>query len=410
MVDARVKSRPPIAKPGTTPNAKPKQAHAKAMTTPRNRKLNSNTNAFLSVKNPKTISAEVPKTTTVAKALVFQSPKKDKKKTSIEMNSPVKTLCAAMKKLEITSAKKNVLGDGQPLPLDASRKKFRGREVKSRVFDSLGTHSCKRQDAKSARVLKRKSKEKNLKPPLPDHVAREIVDEDASDMDIDDKSRNVSMQWCSLSSSAKSNEGNQDELSRSEEDSDHLSKASNETSISNAEERVSEKSDFEIVLCEVEDQKNQENNHEERAKTGALEMNISELLESDDKENVAAIIEGNRDEKIFHIVEPLDENSDNASKNSKDDEISISNPEEKGSEASDFKLVLCEVEDEKNQECNREERMKSGEVQMNISELISDDKENVVSINKENAVISDDDIEHESETTTDENVAPNDNR
>ncbi|XP_023529876.1 uncharacterized protein LOC111792597 [Cucurbita pepo subsp. pepo] len=374
IVDARVKSRPPIPKPTTTLNAKARQVHAKAMTTPRNKKLKSNSNGFLSVKNPKTTLAEMPKTTTVAKALIFQSPKKDaKKKNSIEMSTPVKTLCAAMKKLEITSAKKNRLGDGQPLPLDPSRRKFRGREVKSRVFDSLGTYSCKRRDAKSARVLKRRSKEKNLKPPLPDHMGQDIVDEDASDMDIDDKSRHVSMQGSALPSSAKNIEGNQDELPRSE-DSDNLSKDSNETSISNSE-----------------------NNHEEIAKIDALELNISEYLASGDKENVAEIDEGIQDEKVLQIEEPLDENTDNGSKNFKDDETSISN-----SEASDFKLVLSQVEDEKNQESNHEERTKSGEIQINISEHEIDDKENAVS--------SDDDIVHESETITDENTAPKHNR
>ncbi|XP_038887894.1 uncharacterized protein LOC120077873 isoform X2 [Benincasa hispida] len=397
IVDARVKSRPPTtAKPATTANVKLKQAHAKAMTTPRNRKLNSNTNYFLSVTNSKTTSAEEPKTTKVAKVLVFQSPKKDtKKRTPTEMNTPVKTICAAMKKLEITGAKKNVLGDeknalgdGQSLPQDVLKKKFRGREVKSRVFDSLRTHSSKCQDVKSVRALKRRSKEKKIKPSLPDHVAQKIVDEDTSDMDIDVKSRQVSMQGCSLSISSKSNEGNPDELSRTE-DPDSLSKDSNVTSISNSEERFSEKSDLKVVLCEVEDEKNQEYYHEERVKPGA-----SELLESDDKENAAEINEGNREEKALQIVEPLNENTDQVSKNSRDDETK----------------VLCEVEHETNNKCNHEGRMKSREIQMNVSELESDDKENIVSANKENAVTSDDDIEHESETTTNENVAPNYNR
>ncbi|KAA0031397.1 myb-like protein X isoform X3 [Cucumis melo var. makuwa] len=407
--DSRVKSRLPTANPATTANVKPKQAHAKAMTTPRNRKLNSNTNSFLSVKNSKTTSAEEPKTTKVAKALFFQSPKKDtKKRTSTEMNTPVKTICAAMKKLEITSAnknvlghEKNVLGDGESLPQDVPRKKLRGREVKSRVFDSLRTQGCKLQDAKSARVLKRRSKERKIKPPLAQHVAPENVDEDASDMDIDVKSRQVSMQGCSLSVSSKSKEGNPDGLSRPE-DSDNLSKDSARTSISNYEERISAKSDLEVVQCKVEDKKNQLYYHEEKVKPGVLDMNILEVLVSDDKENVAEISDGNRDEMVLQIVEPLNNNSD--------DDTKVSNPEEKNSEAIDFNTVLCEVEPEKNKKCNREGRMKSGEVQKNISKLESDDKENVVGASKDNAVPSDDDIEHESETTTDENVAPNDNR
>ena len=131
-------------------------------------------------------------------------------------------------------------------------------------------------------------------------------------------------------------------------------------------------------------------------------MNILEVLVSDDKENVAEISDGNRDEMVLQIVEPLNNNSE--------DDTKVSNPDEKNSEAIDFNTVLCEVEPEKNKKCNREGRMKSGEVQKNISKLESDDKENVVGASKENAVPSDDDIEHESETTTDENVAPNDNR
>lgn len=408
IADSRVKSRLPTTKPAATANVKPKQTHAKAMTTPRNRKLNSNTNAFLSVKNSKTISAEEPKTTKVAKALFFQSPKKDtKKRTSTEVNTSVKTICAAMKKLEINSANKNVLGheknvlrDGQSLPKDVPRKQFRGREVKSRVFDSLRTHGCKHQDAKSVRVLKRRSKERKIKPPLPQHVAPEKVDEDASDMDIDVKSRQVSMQGCCLSVSSKGKDENPDGLSRPE-DSDNLSKDFDRTSISNYEERISEKSDAEVVQCKVEDKKNQLYYHEDQVKPGVLEMNILELLLSDDKENVAEISDGNRDEKVLQIVEPLNSNSD--------DDTKVSNPE-KNSEAIDFNSVLCEVEPEKNNKCNREGRMKSGEVQKNISKLESDDKENVVSASKDNAVPSDDDIEHESETTTDENVAPNDNR
>ena len=65
-MNSRVKSRSPITKLATTTNVKPKQAHAEAMTTPRHRKLNSNTNFFPRVKSSKKTLVEEPKSTKVA--------------------------------------------------------------------------------------------------------------------------------------------------------------------------------------------------------------------------------------------------------------------------------------------------------------------------------------------------------
>ena len=57
----------------------------------------------------------------IAKALVFNSPKKAvKAKISAGLNTPVRTICSAMKKLAITSGKAQVLGHNKPLPRDAS--------------------------------------------------------------------------------------------------------------------------------------------------------------------------------------------------------------------------------------------------------------------------------------------------
>ncbi|KAL3614404.1 hypothetical protein CASFOL_042478 [Castilleja foliolosa] len=95
----------PVPKPRSTPLAKSKPVAAKYLTTPRNKKCIQNDNAFRSVQNPKPINTDVPKNRVVAKALVFQSPKKKtvKVKTSVELRTPVSKLCQGMNKLEITS-------------------------------------------------------------------------------------------------------------------------------------------------------------------------------------------------------------------------------------------------------------------------------------------------------------------
>ncbi|KAM7259275.1 hypothetical protein ACFE04_015016 [Oxalis oulophora] len=131
-----------------TPNVKTKQSavvQSKALTTPRCKKRLSNPNAFRSVRNPKLIDIALPKSKGIAKALVFHSPKKTFKiKTSVELRSSVKKLCSEMKKLDIASGKK------QLFPKEASRKQVKGREVKSRVFDSLYSPNPKRKEAKSS--------------------------------------------------------------------------------------------------------------------------------------------------------------------------------------------------------------------------------------------------------------------
>lgn len=184
-----------------TPDSKKKQPSdvSKAFTTPRNRKRLSNPNTFRSVRNPKATTIAVPKNR-AAKALVFNSPKKAvKTKTCSELtNTPVRTICAAMKKLEITSGKKHVLGYDKSLPIGgASRKQLRGREVKSRVYDALNSRSRNVHEPKSSRCLKRKNngKDRKIKPSC-DQVPHE-GDDDSSDMDIDYKSRNGSFEGCS---------------------------------------------------------------------------------------------------------------------------------------------------------------------------------------------------------------------
>ncbi|XP_009616815.1 uncharacterized protein [Nicotiana tomentosiformis] len=99
------------SKPTSTPKIKGKQVAAKYLTTPRNKKCLPNPSSFRSVQNPKPAALAVPKNRTIAKALVFHSPKKAiSLKKSVELRTPLTKLCQGIKKLEISDQKKRVLG------------------------------------------------------------------------------------------------------------------------------------------------------------------------------------------------------------------------------------------------------------------------------------------------------------
>ncbi|KAK3193169.1 hypothetical protein Dsin_024479 [Dipteronia sinensis] len=200
MVDGKVKARPLVPKNSPTQNEKPKQSSvaAKSLTTPRNKKRLSNPGTFRSVRNPNPTSIVVPKNRVVAKALVFHSPKKTVKiKTSAEFSTRLKAICAGMKKLEITGGKKQESGHNKTLPLGGSRKLFRGREVKSRVYDSLRSKNCQGKEVKSSKCLKKNNLQR---------APVEGIENDSSDMELEEKSRNGSLEVCSTSNSSKSNE------------------------------------------------------------------------------------------------------------------------------------------------------------------------------------------------------------
>ncbi|CAL0300844.1 unnamed protein product [Lupinus luteus] len=180
-----------------TPDAKVRQppSAAKALTAPRNQKV-SNLEQFRTVQSKKAMNVVVPKTRVVAKALVFHSPKKVKvvkAKSSIELNTPMKALCSAMKKLELYGAKKNGEGCSNTTPVASSRKQFRGREVKSRVFDSLYSNNRKAPEANTAKCLK-EHKVKSMQKRQVSMPNEEAENDDSSDMEIDDKSRGGSLE------------------------------------------------------------------------------------------------------------------------------------------------------------------------------------------------------------------------
>lgn len=289
-VEAKDKARP-LLKVSATPNAKSKQScvAAKASTTPRkNRKQISNPDTFRSVRNPKPTDIMVPKNRIVAKALVFQSPKKVvRTKISVELKTPVKKLCAAMKKLDVTDGKKRTLGYSKTLPLDTKRKHVRGREVKSRVFDSLRSNIHKDQEAKPLKCMKRKDREPDLKQRC-DPVLHERGENDLSDMEIDDRSRSGSLEGSSVPGTSKKGEANDNEEclnmvktsepSLSEHPLEVLSQTSrgDTTSLTSSEERDSGNSDPNA------------SHHEEKIKASPGKRNGPANVDSDDKKSVLA--------------------------------------------------------------------------------------------------------------------------
>ncbi|KAI5448274.1 uncharacterized protein LOC127083643 [Lathyrus oleraceus] len=204
VTENNVKVAKPLSKVTATPNAKVKQplSVTKALTTPRNQKKVSNLEQFRSVQNKKTTTVAVAeaKNRVVAKSLVFNSPKKVKAlvfkspkvvgtKSSVESNTSMKTLCSAMKKLDFTGVKKNGEECNNSLPVASSRKPlFRGREVKSRVFNSL--YSSNQKELESNRV--RSLKEKKLKEMQKHKVL--VSQSDSNDMGIEEKSRSESIE------------------------------------------------------------------------------------------------------------------------------------------------------------------------------------------------------------------------
>ncbi|XP_057493070.1 uncharacterized protein LOC130778568 [Actinidia eriantha] len=203
MVDGKRKAKP-LSKLTSTPNAKGKQVAARYLTTPRNKKCLPNPNAFRSVQNPKITSIAVPKNRTVAKALVFHSPKKAIGiKTSVELRTPLTKICKGMKKLEINGQRKRVLGysnklskeircdPNKSLPVEPARRQISACKDKNKAKELFRPPNCKGKETKSLRHIKRKSKGNTEK--ACNSVPKETVENDSSTMEIDTKSREGSL-------------------------------------------------------------------------------------------------------------------------------------------------------------------------------------------------------------------------
>ncbi|KAJ6896147.1 hypothetical protein NC651_022385 [Populus alba x Populus x berolinensis] len=273
MVDQKVKVKP-LAKRNATPNVREKQSSvaSKALTTPRNKKRLSNPDAFRSVRNPKAM--DIANSRVVAKAL-FRSPNKSvSTQTLIELDTTVKKICAGVKKFEVTDGKKHA---NTPLPSNALRKQPRGREVKSRVYDGPLSRNCKG---------------KNLKQyhgPMP----QKGDGNNFSDMEIKEKSRNGSRGVCST---AKCDEGNNPHEALSD---------ANENTQSNYEERGSGENDVPKLLASSEEGNETSERHEEDEMNSSLDKGADGIMESndrkhilisDDKENVSETMESDNKE------------------------------------------------------------------------------------------------------------------
>ncbi|KAK7328044.1 hypothetical protein VNO77_22139 [Canavalia gladiata] len=290
--NAKVK---PLSKVAATPNAKVKQSPsvAKALTTPRNQKKVSNIEQFRSVQSKKSMTVAVPKSRVVAKALVFHSPKKVVKiKSSVELNTAMRALCSAMKKLELNGAKKNGVECNNSFARPASRKQFRGREVKSRVFDSLYSNNRKEPE-----TITSKEKKKKVEGILKQQVTVTHENE-SSDMEIDEKSRCDSLERCHESGTSGSGSELSQRTEKSQEPTrDESSEASRgditSLSTSNYEEnKRTERSESEERRDSVSEKGKVPETRKRKAEENSMasddKENERQLAENDDKENASA--------------------------------------------------------------------------------------------------------------------------
>jgi hypothetical protein len=288
-------------KVAATPNAKVKQSPSmtKALTTPRNQKKVSNLEQFRSVQNKKSLTVAVPKAKSrvVAKALNFNSPKKViGTKSSVELKSSMKALCSAMKKLEFNGVKKNGEGCNNSLPVDSSRKKqFKGREVKSRVFDSLYSSNRKEPETNTVRCLKEMKVKAMQKHKVP--VQHES---DSSDIEIEEKSRSDSLERGESSGLALS-EASRDDITSLSSSNHEEKKTIEESEKASRDDITSRSSSSEEDTKTIEESENEEKRITVSNKRKFLEAkkrkaeensmayddkeNEIELNENDDKEN-----------------------------------------------------------------------------------------------------------------------------
>lgn len=300
MTDNNVKVKP-LSKVAATPNTKVKQppSVAKALTTPRNQqKKVSKVEQFRSVQSKKPLTVVEPKSRVVAKALVFHSPKKVLKiKSSIELKTPMRALCSAMKRLELNGVKKNSERGNNSLSVAASKKKLRGREVKSRVFDSLYSNNYREPGTNNMKSLKEKEVKKGMQR-LQVTVPHENY---SSDMEIEEKSRCESQERCHESGSGgepslgdeKSQESTRGESSVLvlKEDSSG-GDITSQSSSNNEENKITEKSEGEQGGNSISEKPKVSAAKKRKAEENSLAFddkeNERQFTESDDKENASA--------------------------------------------------------------------------------------------------------------------------
>ncbi|KAF5951171.1 hypothetical protein HYC85_009115 [Camellia sinensis] len=162
----------------------------------RNKNCLPSPNSFRSVQNPKPTSIAERMNTMVAKALVFQSPKKViSVKTSSELRTPLTKIGEGMKRLEISSQRKRILGysnksskdikhnPDKSLPFNPSGRKLSAyNKDKSKAKELFRPPNCEEKGNRSLRCIEKGNKHCNSMP-------TETVENDSSGMAIDMKSR-----------------------------------------------------------------------------------------------------------------------------------------------------------------------------------------------------------------------------
>ncbi|XP_077233481.1 uncharacterized protein LOC143875763 isoform X2 [Tasmannia lanceolata] len=206
--DAKVRV-PHFSKFRSTPNngkAKQPSAAVKALTTPKHKMARPNPEPFRSVRSSK-VTVTMPKNRTVAKALVFHSPKKIEKANSLKCNNPEPVICREMKKVQkIRSQKKCVSGHSVPTPNNA-KSRLHARKLNSNQAE-LSSVPRDGMSQKPSSTNCEKISYGNLEK-YDSSAPKEEADNDASDMDIDGKSRNGSLEASSPSAGSRTNEGNE---------------------------------------------------------------------------------------------------------------------------------------------------------------------------------------------------------
>ncbi|KAI8532556.1 hypothetical protein RHMOL_Rhmol11G0222900 [Rhododendron molle] len=290
LIDGKGKAKP-ISKIASTPKAKGKQVAAKYLTTPRNKNCVPNPNSFRSVQNPKPTSIAVPKSRTIAKTLVFHSPKKGiVVKTSSELRTPLTKICEGLKRLEITGQRKRILGysnksskeircgPNKSVPVDPSMRNLSSCKNKSKAKDLFRTQKNEKKETKSLRCIKRKSEGNSNKPcnSRPNKLAENNRPREGAVLENSGYTQGKAHEG--LLQNEKTS-GNSDAMDSSQEDSS-----------SNSKEGNLEENDLSKFQANLEEQ------GYESQTLGEEVGHEGDAMESDDKENDSAS-NGNRDFK-----------------------------------------------------------------------------------------------------------------
>lgn len=281
----------PPTNPMSTPKAKTKQVAAKYLTTPRSKKCLPDANSFRSVQNPKPTTVAVPKNRMAAKALVFSSPKKAiSLKKSVELRMPLTKLCEGMKRLEVTSQKKRLLGHSNRSLKDAGH-----TPLKTMPLDSAVKVKTSKKDNRVAKVPSQSQPQaaKKVKPVKSvkgkkERNLKEIVENEPCSMEVDaesDKQQLTAAGECNDTESPKIEANTSSEpLSTAPREKLNLS---NEGSEQDTEENSENVANFK--------------NHSTETQPSEVQYHETESTEGDDKENDVSADE-NRSETIDFML------------------------------------------------------------------------------------------------------------